>query len=117
MKRNRAFRLFLPRLVNYLLFLGSSFLLGTGLALVLRLPPGSRGGHGLRMLGLTRHQWGDLHFYVGLAMAALILYHLILHWAWVKNAIKSAKARLGFLGLGVGLLIVVLPLLLPVTGP
>ena len=59
------------RLNNILLYLGFSFLLGTGLLLVFRLPPGSRGGHGLTMLGLSRHEWGDLHYWVALGMVAI----------------------------------------------
>lgn len=115
MNRNRFFRLTLPRIVNYLLFCGGSFLLGTGLALETRLPPGSRGGHKLRMLGLDRHEWGDLHFYVGLSMATLVLIHLALHWGWLKNALKSASAKLGYAGLAIGFLLFLVPLILPVT--
>ncbi|EDY84544.1 hypothetical protein VDG1235_4175 [Verrucomicrobiia bacterium DG1235] len=115
MKRNKTLRLALPRLINYLLFCGGAFLLGSGLALETRLPPGSRGGHGLSMLGMTRHEWGELHFYVGLAMAALVLLHLALHWGWLKNALKSATAKLGYVGLAIGLIIFLIPLILPIT--
>jgi len=116
MNRIHLLRVTLPRILNYLLFCGSSFLLGTGLALETRLPPGSRGGHHLRMLGLDRHEWGELHFYVGLAVAALVLAHLALHWKWLKSALKSASAKLGYVGLAVGIAIFLVPLLLPVSG-
>ncbi len=55
----------------------------TGLWLRYVLPPGSRGGHGLSLWGLTRHDWGDVHFWLAVALAALLLLHVALHWGWV----------------------------------
>ncbi len=55
----------------------------TGLWLKYVLPPGSRGGQGLPLWGLTRHDWGDVHFWLAVALAALVLLHVALHWGWV----------------------------------
>lgn len=115
MKSNRFYRLWLPRILNYGLYCSFCFIAGTGLALTYKLPPGSRGGRGLTMWGMNRHEWGDLHFYVGVLMIALVLTHVILHWGWLKNALKAAKAKLGYLGLFAGLVLFVLPLLIPVS--
>jgi len=101
--------------INVLLFVGSSFVLGTGLALELRLPHG-RAGHGLEILGLGRHDWGELHWWVGLALAALIGVHLALHWKWIQRAIVGAKRKIGLVGVVIGFAVLLLPLLAPVTG-
>lgn len=61
-------------------FLG---LLATGLILWTLLPPGSRGGHGLSLWGLTRHDFGDIHFWIAVALVVLLILHVALHWTWV----------------------------------
>ena len=91
-------------------------MLGTGLALVWRLPPGSRGGRGLTMLGWDRHAWGDFHFYLGVSMSVLVVIHLLLHWGWVKRAVASVRYRFGWIGLLGILILAAIPLLLPVSG-
>ena len=58
-------------------------MVATGLLLKVVLPPGSRGGRGLQLFGLGRHDWGDLHFALSVALGALLVLHIILHWAWV----------------------------------
>lgn len=52
----------------------------TGLLLEFVLPPGSRGR---TLLGSTRHDWGDWHFYLTIALGLLLLVHVALHWQWV----------------------------------
>jgi hypothetical protein len=51
------------------------------------LAGGYRGGRnpfpGATPLALTRLDWNDLHIWVGVAMVALILVHLALHWKWI----------------------------------
>jgi hypothetical protein len=60
----------------------------SGLIVWLFLPAGGyRGGrnpfYGATALSLTRHEWSDLHLWVGLAIMALALVHLVLHWGWI----------------------------------
>ena len=80
------------------------FIISSGLILEFILPPGSgslseehvtgfRGGRPVLLLwGLSRHQWGNLHFYVSLAFLALMAFHLFLHWRWVWAMIAGARA-------------------------
>jgi len=58
-------------------------MVGTGLLIKYQLPPGSRGGHGMTLWGLDRHEWGDVHFWLAVALAALLVLHVALHWTWV----------------------------------
>lgn len=59
----------------------------TGLVMRLVLPPGSRGGSGMTLWGMDRHQWGDLHWWLAIAIGVLVVVHLALHWSWVCAAV------------------------------
>jgi len=108
-------------------------LVATGLVLEVRLPPGSGSaegpgtGHGAAerpvalVLGLTRHAWGEVHFWVAVALFAVLAGHVVLHWPWFRALLKRQgrpegdpiRAVLGALGL-VGLLgAAAVPLLAP----
>jgi hypothetical protein len=80
-------------------------LLGTAVILRWVLPPGSggggfgrgggfgggrwgRGGESAKtLLSLTRHEWGDAHFWIALVFVVGILVHLVLHFGWLKAVI------------------------------
>jgi hypothetical protein len=65
----------------------------TGLLLRFVLPPGSRGGQGLRLWNMTRHDWGDLHFWLALALLLIALVHVALHWTWVCTLLARWTTR------------------------
>lgn len=73
-----------------------SFLAGTGLLIHYRLVPGFRGGHGLTVLGLSRHGWGTYHLWAAYLLLALVLVHLTLNFAFIKNVIVAKKIWLVF---------------------
>lgn len=103
----------LMRVTNLLLYLSFCGLVGTGALLTWKLVPGSRGGGGLSALDLSRHECGDIHFWLGVVMTTGIIAHLLLNWAWLKKiAAKSIPCRLIF-GLGLGLVIILGIYLLP----
>jgi hypothetical protein len=56
-------------------------ILATGLIIRFVLPPGSGSWH--VVWGYNRHEWGDLHFWLALAMVFLVVVHVALHWSWV----------------------------------
>ena len=56
-------------------------MVATGIVLRFSLPPGTH--RELVLWGLTRHEWGDLHFWLALAALGVVLIHLVLHWTWV----------------------------------
>ena len=86
---------------NYAVFVGM-FMLGlveavSGFVLWLALPQGS-GGHGVgRLAGgvestfwsLSRHTWIDIHDWVAVAIMAVIVIHLALHWKWMFYMTKK----------------------------
>lgn len=95
-------RSFLPRILNALLWLVFCAMAGTGLLLAYRLPPGSRGGAGLTALGLSRHEWGDIHMWLSFAFIGLILVHLALHWRWLWQVAAKKRRWPLLVGLGLG---------------
>ena len=72
----------------------------TGFVMKYILPPGTGGrgrmlheGRGVEQIkelwSMTRHQWGDIHFYLALLFLILMVAHIILHWRWIKSYLKS----------------------------
>ena len=70
----------------------------TGVVMKYAVPSGQgrRRGSGLgpeTWLGLSRHEWGDLHFYLALLLLTLIGLHLVLHWSWIKCRLRELGGR------------------------
>jgi mono/diheme cytochrome c family protein len=76
-------------LVNLLIELSAALLflamLATGFVLRFTLPPGTN--RALSLWGLTRHQWGGIHFWISGALLAVLLVHQALHWQWVVTVV------------------------------
>ena len=99
---------------DVLMFAVMCFLAGTGLLLHYRLVPGYRGGQGLTLLGLTRHEWGAYHFWAACILVFLVLVHLILGFTFIRSVIAAGRSwRWIALGL-IGLLITLFFLLMPI---
>ena len=96
-------KLWFRRVLNLFLYLVFCFLAGSGLLLELRLPPGSRGGQGLSMLGMGRHDWGELHLWAGLTFLSLVILHIIMSWGWLKRVAANRNIWPIILGLLLGL--------------
>lgn len=60
-------------------------LASTGSILVFELPAGSGGA---TVWGLTRHGWGDIHFWMAATMSGVMAVHLYLHWKWIVAKLK-----------------------------
>ncbi len=90
--KNKGFLLFWVDLLSLVSLFG---LLGTGSILEWILPHGGQGGrHGQRArdalwLGISRHDWGEIHFWISVAFTSLILLHLLLHFGWIRSAVTK----------------------------
>lgn len=102
------------RISNLALWLVFCLLTGTGLMLKLRLPPGSRGGQGLSVWGLSRHEWGDVHFWAAIVMIALTVLHFALNWTWMQKIAASRKPWRLIAGFAIGLGLIALLVFFPV---
>jgi hypothetical protein len=89
---------------NIIAFVNILALMATGAILRWVLPPGSGGGHGFRggrgpqtapktFLDWGRHDWGDVHFWLAVVFAAIVLLHLILNWAWIRATFLPRKSK------------------------
>lgn len=115
-----AWRNPINRVLNLALYILSCGMVGTGLLLWIRLPPGSahrrQGGSGAEtILGLTRHGWGDWHLYTGLALIALGILHLLMNWTWMRKIAAGAHAWKLWAGLAAGAAIIVFFMLVPAS--
>jgi len=86
--------------VDSISFVDLLVLVFTGAIMKCVLPPGTggrgqelHGGQGgehiKQLLGLGRHDWGDIHFWFAVGFIVLMVVHLVLHWGWIKSYIKS----------------------------
>jgi hypothetical protein len=115
--------------VDTVAFAGFVFLISTGMLLRYLLPPGSGRteglgvGHGAAdkpvslLWGLSRHEWGSVHFYIALTIMAVLAVHLVLHWNWIVCTVRGKpregsgfRVALGFFGLVVVILLAAAPL-------
>ena len=83
-------------------FVGFMLLLATGLLLEYQLPAGSGGlqgrgsgrGTGEQQIALlwgwTRHDWGQIHYWIAVVCMAVLALHLVLHWKWILAVVKGA---------------------------
>jgi len=59
----------------------------TGLLLWLA-PSGPRSGRELLLLGLTKQEWGDVHFWIAVATVVVTLVHIIIDWKALRGVIR-----------------------------
>jgi hypothetical protein len=85
----------MPRtLLNLLVDLGVALILFgmllTGYVIKFPLPPGTN--KEWMLWGMTRHQWGEIHFWISTVLLVLIVVHVCLHWTWIVTVVRQ---RLG----------------------
>jgi hypothetical protein len=73
-------------LVDTLLFLSIVGIALIGILMGLFLPKGPNAQESAKyFLGLHRHQWGNIHFYLSITFVIFVIIHLVLSWKWIKN--------------------------------
>lgn len=77
-------------LVDAVSFTALLLLATTGLLMFWVLPPGS---HQATVWGMSRHEWGDLHFWIAIAFLGLLVLHLVLHWQWIVCMVQGRPRR------------------------
>lgn len=80
----------LTQLIDLLSFLALIAMMVTGFVIAWSLPPRSGGAE---IWALSRHQWGDIHFYSSLLFTALISLHLFFHLRYIKTALRGCASR------------------------
>ncbi|MBX3423336.1 MAG: DUF4405 domain-containing protein [Pirellulaceae bacterium] len=120
-------------LVDATAYFGLIMLASTGLMLRYQLPPGSGGLHGVGIgleanhrpvtvvWGLSRHAWGNIHYWIALFLLGVLAVHLVLHWKWIASVMgkkthpdaSGIKFLLGIAGLVLFSLLAAVPLVVP----
>jgi hypothetical protein len=81
-------------LIDTLLVFSFLGLLTIGLLLAFVIPEGPAApGRSKYLLGLHRHQWGDIHTILSVAFAALAVVHVVLAWKWVRGKASALFGR------------------------
>lgn len=73
-------------IIDAVTFMVMLTMIATGLLVRFVLPPGS--GERRSLWDYTRHDWGDVHFWLAVALGGLVLVHLALHWGWVCSLVS-----------------------------
>ena len=76
-------------LIDSIAFVAFVLLASTGLLMRYVLPPGS--GRFRALWGMDRHEWGQVHFWIAVAMLAAIALHLVLNWKWVVCMVRGQR--------------------------
>jgi hypothetical protein len=77
-------------LVDALLFVSAVGVAFIGLLMAFVIPGGpSFVDSDKYLLGLHRHDWGDIHLYLGITFSVLAVIHLLLGWSWIKGKTRS----------------------------
>ena len=74
-------------IVDAVAFAAFVLLTATGVLVRYVLPPGS--GHFIKLWGMDRHGWGQIHFWIAVALMGALALHLLLHWRWVVSMVKG----------------------------
>lgn len=105
--------------VDAIVFTGFLFLSATGVLMRYVLPPGS--GWHTTVWGLSRHAWGEIHFWVAVVFLSTLTLHLVLHRRWIVSLVRrrpqegsGIRVALGLVGLLAILGIAFAPLVSPV---
>lgn len=103
------------RILNFVLYINFCLMVGTGYILAFRLPPGSRGGKDMSMMGFDRHDWGDFHWYLSIVFLILIVVHLAVHWKWLVQVAGNKQKRPMLIGVAFGFLLILFLAIYPVS--
>ena len=77
-------------LVDTLLFLCIVGIVFIGFLMGFVLPKGPTAQESAKyFLGLHRHQWGNIHFYLSIAFTILVIIHLCFSWNWIKGKARQ----------------------------
>jgi fucose 4-O-acetylase-like acetyltransferase len=106
-------------IVDVLAFIAFTLMTSSGVLLRYMLPPGS--GRFSSLWGMNRHDWGDVHYWISIALFLLLTFHLLLNWQWIAGVMRGQKkqgsgyrAALGIVGLIALLLLALAPFFSPI---
>ena len=103
------------KIIDLVSFVTLTLMVSTGILIRFTLPPRSGGD---AVWSLTRHEWGDIHFYISIVFLALMTVHLITHFKFIKLVITGKASTDKIYRVAIGIISVIALILLsfaPVT--
>ena len=88
------------KFLDFLSFVSLTLMLSTGVFLRYTLPPRSGGDE---VWGFSRHDWGNVHFYLSVIFLVLMSAHLVMHAKFIKSAILGKAPTEKYYRLAVGI--------------
>lgn len=92
----------LIKLIDITAFALLVLLSSTGMLLHFVLPP--RSGHEERIWEMSRHDWGEIHFYIAVTFFVVLVAHLFLHSHFIAKLFKTDSAEKSSLRQALGIL-------------
>lgn len=103
---------FLIDVLSYSFFL---FLITTGILMRYILPPGT--GRFVTIWGMSRHDWGTIHFWISVTFLAFMVLHVYLHWKWIVCMTTGKPGKRSGIKTGIIMLGIALIAMAPVLSP
>lgn len=100
---------------NLLLYVVLCLLVATGILLTWQMQYGFFKGTGTHWLGISRQGWKDFHLFLVFPLVILTVLHMVLNIQWLKKVAAHDHSWRWILGIGIGLLMILLPFLIPAT--
>ena len=109
----------ITKLLDFFSFVALMLMLSTGVFLKVTLPPRSGGDE---VWGLSRHEWGDIHFSLSVIFLLFMSAHLVAHAKFIKSVIigkapteKYYRIVAGIIGVIALIALAFSPVISPVT--
>ncbi|RLA23175.1 MAG: hypothetical protein DRQ61_04550 [Gammaproteobacteria bacterium] len=94
-------RFSLIKLIDGVAFALFVLLGSTGLLLHFVIPP--RSGRGVTIWDMSRHEWGDIHFYIATSFFTVLVVHLFLHSRFIAGLFKGDRGERSLLRQALGI--------------
>ncbi|WP_155312395.1 DUF4405 domain-containing protein [Desulfosarcina ovata] len=82
-------KIFIKYLIDTMLFVDICSISVVGLLLAFVIPEGRTGWGSKYLLGLHRHDWGDIHLYLSILLLLLLVLHIWFSWTWIVQSSKK----------------------------
>ena len=106
------------KLIDIAAFISFIFVISTGVLLRYVLP--TRSGRTFELMGMNRHEWGDLHFQITVIFLLILAIHLVIHWKFFfslfqgkVNSTSAYRIVLGIVALLAILALAIAPFVVP----
>ena len=106
-------RLHATKIIDVIAFCLFALMVSSGVILHYVIPV--RSGRSVTIWGMTRHEWGDIHFWIATIFLGVLVMHLFIHGRFIMNMIGGAGRNYSGIRFSLGLVALLAILLLAVS--